>query len=469
MTITQAAPEGAVTPASRLGRRFTLSAQALDSAVTPNAVFRQWFAEQRRTNRYDVRRIPFSELVGWHFEDSTGNLVHESGRFFSVEGLRVRTEWNGHGASWSQPIINQPEIGILGIVVKEFDGVLHCLMQAKMEPGNLDTVQLSPTVQATRSNYTGVHRGAAVHYIEYFRPPRVGSKVLYDSLQSEQGSWFLRKRNRNMVVEAVGDVPEHEDFVWLTLGQIHRLLHESNVVNMDARTVLSLIPSFADEGPALHSTEHILSRLTEIKALRELVQTTLPLADVRQWYRTDTEIGHESGHHFTVIAASVAAANREVKRWTQPLLAPAEQGLAAFLVRRIGGVPHLLAQARSEAGVLDVAELGPTVQCQPGRALSLPPERQPRFLDLVLGARPEQLVYDTVQSEEGGRFHHAGNRYALVEVGDDFPVDVPEEFLWITPGQLAGLLRHSNYLNIEARTLLTSLRAVRAMDGAYAR
>ncbi|MET9958581.1 NDP-hexose 2,3-dehydratase family protein [Streptomyces sp. NPDC006326] len=464
MTITQLVPPGIATS---LGQRFALSAETLDSPVTPNAVFREWFAQQRRTNRYDVQRIPFSELVGWHFQDSTGNLVHESGRFFSVEGLRVRTEWQGRGASWSQPIINQPEIGILGIVVKEFDGVLHFLMQAKMEPGNIETVELSPTVQATRSNYTGVHKGNAVHYIEYFRPPRVSSKVLYDSLQSEQGSWFLRKRNRNMVVEAIGDVPEHEDFVWLTLGQIHQLLQQSSLVNMDARTVLSLIPSFAEDGPSLHSTEHLLNRLTEIKAMRELVQSTIPLSDVEQWQHTEYEIGHESGHHFTVIAASVSAANREVTSWTQPLLAPAEQGLAAFVVRRICGVPHLLAQARSEAGVLDVAELGPTVQCQPGRALTLPAAQQPRFLDLVLRAGPGQLLYDTVQSEEGGRFHHAGNRYALVEVGEEFPVDVPEEFLWVTPGQLTGLLRHSNYLNIEARTLLTGLGAVSALNGRY--
>ncbi|MFJ3235759.1 NDP-hexose 2,3-dehydratase family protein [Streptomyces sp. NPDC086787] len=450
-------------------QRFMLSAQALDSAVTPNEVFHEWFAAQRRTNRYDVQRIPFSDLVGWRFEDATGNLVHDSGRFFSVEGLGVRTEWNGHETSWSQPIINQPEIGILGIVVKEFDGVLHCLMQAKMEPGNVDTVQLSPTVQATRSNYTGVHKGAAVRYIDYFKPPRAQSRVLYDSLQSEQGSWFLRKRNRNIVVEAVGDVPGHEDFVWLTLGQIHQLLYESNVVNMDARTVLSLIPAFGESGPPLHPTEQVLSRLTEVKARRELVQRTLPLNQVERWRRTDEVIEHESGHHFTVIAASVAAANREVKSWTQPLLAPAEQGLSAFLIRRICGVPHLLAQARSEAGVLDVAEFGPTVQCQPGRALTLPAELRPRYLDTVLRATSDELLYDTVQSEEGGRFHHAGNRYVLMEVGDEFPVDVPEEFVWVTPDQLSTLVRHSNYLNIEARTLLTGLRAVWSLGGVFAR
>ncbi|MER6347564.1 NDP-hexose 2,3-dehydratase family protein [Streptomyces sp. NPDC001595] len=462
-TVTQAEPFRA---AGGADPRFARSARALDSPVTPNAVFDEWFAAQRRTNRYDVRRIPFADLDGWRFDDVTGNLVHASGKFFSVEGLEVRTAWDDQDAGWSQPIINQPEVGILGIVVKEFDGVLHLLMQAKMEPGNLDTVQLSPTVQATRSNFTQVHRGAAVRHLEYFAPPRTRSRLLFDSLQSEQGAWFLRKRNRNMVVEAIGEVPPHEDFVWLTLGQLHRLLLQDHMVNMDARTVLSLFPSLTDPGArSLHGTHDILSRLTEVKARRELVQRTVPLSQVTRWHRTADEIAHDTGRHFKVIAADIRAANREVTHWTQPLLAPVETGLAAFLVRRIDGVPHLLAHARTEAGVLDVAELAPTVQCHPARALSLPAAQRPRYLDLVLSAPEHRVLLDTVQSEEGGRFHHAGNRYVLVAVDDDFPVTVPDDYTWITEPQLTELLRHGNYVNIEARTLVSLLRAAWGVRG----
>ncbi len=104
----------------------------------------------------------------------------------------------------------------------------------------------------------------------------------------------------------------------------------------------------------------------------------------RNWRRTEDAIVHDSGHHFTVIAASVAAANREVTRWTQPLLAPGRTGPVG-----VPGAPHRRCaaparlDARSEAGVLDAAELGPTVQCQPGRALTLPLPRLPRYLDLA--------------------------------------------------------------------------------------
>jgi len=129
------------------------------------ADFHSWFNARARANSFRVDRIPFADLSGWDFEPDTGNLVHASGRFFSVEGLRVRTDrpWV---SEWAQPIIVQPEIGVLGILVKRFDGVPHCLMQAKMEPGNINGLQISPTVQATRSNYMKVHGGAATKYIE---------------------------------------------------------------------------------------------------------------------------------------------------------------------------------------------------------------------------------------------------------------------------------------------------------------
>ncbi|WP_327071981.1 NDP-hexose 2,3-dehydratase family protein [Kitasatospora sp. NBC_01302] len=471
MTITMGAPAP-----TKLAERFTASANATDSPVFSNEQFWQWFTEKRRRNGYVVRRIPFAEMSGWDFDPATGNLGHHSGRFFTVEGLQVRTDWQG-GWSWAQPIINQPEIGILGLVVKEFDGVLHCLMQAKMEPGNIDTIQLSPTVQATRSNYTGVHKGRPITHIEYFVSRR-DSTVLADSLQSEHGTWFLRKRNRNMIVEVTDEVPEHDDFCWLTIGQVHQLLKKDNVVNMDTRSVLSCLPfgaagyrtdgsafrsalrnSLSHDQPARHTTTELLSWLTEIKARHELDQRSVPLSSVDRWYRDDNEIAHEDGKHFTIIATEVAAAEREVSQWTQPLLAPTEQGVVGFLARPIDGVLHLLAHARAEAGGRDIVELAPTVQCLPGNYRDEEPGRRPRYLDLIQNAVGQHVYYDSVQSEEGGRFYHADSRYRVVEAPDGFPLETPDEYRWITVHQATDLLQHSNYFNVQARSLIAGLHS----------
>ncbi|WP_051871835.1 NDP-hexose 2,3-dehydratase family protein [Streptomyces sclerotialus] len=437
--------------------------------------FHAWWAERRQAGGFSVERIPFDALDSWNFEPRTGNLGHESGRFFTVEGLQVR---EGGAEIWSQPVINQPEIGILGIVVKEFDGVLHCLMQAKMEPGNANTIQLSPTVQATRSNYMKVHRGAGTRYLEYFTGPQRG-QVLVDVLQSEQGAWFWRKRNRNMVVLATGDVPLYEDFCWLTMDQIRELTMVDNLVNMDARTVLSCMPfMLPDEAEsagrdAFHdalvrsyqyqaaedldtpgTAGRILSWFTEAKTRCDWSARLVPLADVTGWRRDEWEITDDAAENFRIIAVRVAAGTREVTRWTQPLLHPRGEGRAVFLVRSVGGVLRLLVRARPEYGLLDQVEMAPTVHLHPGQGLA---DIQESCLRDALLPGGGTTRYDHVLSEEGGRFHHALTRYQVIEVNEDFPLDVPPQLCWMTARQLTDLLRHGHYLNIEARSLLTCL------------
>jgi oxidase EvaA len=453
-------------------RRLARSALTGRSAFGDLLAFHRWFAEVADQARFEVHPIPLDDLDGWRTDPETGNIGHRSGRFFTVEGLDVEVV----GAAvprWQQPIIVQPEVGILGLLVADFDGVLHVLVQAKFEPGNVGGLQLSPTVQATRSNFTAVHGGRAVPYLEHFREAPA-QNVLADVLQSEQGAWFYRKRNRNMVVEVSPDLEVAEGFRWLTMGQLHRLLALDGLVNMDTRTVLSCLPTAgADPGPivgcgadpysralrasfdpasgAAGTLPELLSWVTAIRATVEVSAQTMPLAQVEGWVRRGGLITHQSGRFFDVVGVDVRAGGREVGGWQQPLLRPAGTGVAAFLVREIEGVLHVLVQARVEPGFVDVIELAPTVQATPGNHTG----SRPAFLHEVLNAPPDRIRFDTLLPEEGGRFDHALTRYLLVEAtGAD--IDLPRH-RWMAAHQLVGLLHHSHYLNVEARTLIACL------------
>jgi oxidase EvaA len=444
------------------GRFARSAAVTADGVAMRTADFPEWLADRGRAHRFRVDRIAFADLDGWSFEPATGNLAHDTGRFFSVQGLHVTV---GEGAilDWQQPIIVQPEIGILGILAKDFDGVLHFLLQAKMEPGNPNLLQLSPTVQATHSNYTKVHGGADVRYIDYFiHPERI--RVLADVLQSEHGAWFLQKSNRNMIVETADDVPADADFCWLTLGQIGELLRQDDVVNMDARTVLACAPTADAAMAALHSDTDVLSWFTAERARQDVHARRIDLREVTDWVRGETSIDHVRAEYFRVVAVAVEAGNREVTGWTQPLFEPMETGVNAFVVRRFGGVAHLLARARVEGGFLDTVELGPTIQCTPRYSAGLTGADRPPFLDLVLGATPERIRYEAVHSEEGGRFLNAESRYLFVDADEaEAPTRPPPGYQWVTPGQLNFLVRHGHYVNVQARTLLAvvNTRAVR--------
>ncbi|ARF63871.1 NDP-hexose 2,3-dehydratase [Streptomyces violaceoruber] len=439
---------------SELWARFGRSAAAVDeghwmrtSDVEP------WLRERARAHRLRVRRVPFEDLDGWSFQEGTGNLSHRSGRFFTVEGLRT-TGGPGSADAREQPVIHQPEVGILGILAKEFDGVLHFLMQAKAEPGNPEPVQLSPTVQATRSNYTGAHGGSRVRYLDHFIRTG-GGRVLVDTLQSEHGEWFYRKSNRNVMVETSGHVEADDDFCWLTLGQIGALLRRDLLVNMDSRSVLAGAPMPGAEPGALCSDVALHSWLATHRAGSDMRSGLVPLAGLRGWQRGPASIESTSRGGFRVVAVQVEAEKREVPGWSQPLVEPTEHGLSAFLLRRFDGVPHLLAHARTEGGLTDVVELAPTVQGVPEEPSAR--GRTP-FLDEVLSGASERTLFDARHSEEGGRFLNAVSRYAVVEAGPDTASRTPPPgYLWVTPGQLGDLVRQGRYVNVQARTLMSML------------
>ncbi len=454
---------------------FLQSAFAVEGAAMSLEDIMPWFHSRQNAHRFKLEQVPFSQLEKWGFDPDTGNLCHDSGRFFSIEGIRVKTNW-GSVSEWEQPIINQPEIGFLGFITRKIDGLLHFLVQAKMEPGNINMIQLAPTLQATRSNFTRVHQGKSPPYLEYFTD-RSGSRVLVDSLQSEQGARFLRKRNRNIIIEVEDEIPVYDDYCWMTLGQVLQTMRHDNIVNMDARTVISCIPcecpvdlsivengfgrslmlSLDRQSRTLQSNEEIISWFTEQKFKYDLDVKPIPLQNVHHWKRTDTEVCHESGKFFSVIACRVEADCREVFSWTQPLVKAHQQGLIAFVVKEFDGVLHFLVQAKVEPGNFDVVEMAPTVQCLTGSYEQASPEGRPPFVDYVLHATPEQVHFDTLQSEEGGRFYREENRNLIVFAGDDFPKEIPDNYIWMSAGQLKEFIKYNNFVNVQARCLLSSL------------
>lgn len=461
------------------------SANCNESENNNTSTVLQWIKKQNEKVEVQVERIAFDKMKHWGFDKRIGSLCHDSGGFFSIDGIRIATNW-GCGASWDQPIINQPEIGYLGFIVKEINGVLHFLMQAKIEPGNLNYVQLSPTIQATRSNYTQVHDGSKPLYLDYFQHVSP-TNVLLDQLQSEQGSRFLRKRNRNIIIRVEDDIPIYDNFIWLTLGHIKELMRCDNLINMDARTVISgiyygecndedkdylglfmnsnknsnmfsndFLQSALSSAEAENSLVNIIHFLTDIKSKYDLFVDKIPMNMVRDWTVSSDEIFHNDGKHFKVIGVNVTISNREVVSWQQPMIQPTQPGIFAFVCKKINGVVHFIVQAKLECGNRDIIELAPTVQCLT-RDLRATDSQGVPFLAYVMNVPEECIVFDTLQSEEGGRFYREQNRNVIVMADEKFPNQLPEKYIWMTLNQLTFFNRFNNYLNIQARNLIAAI------------
>lgn len=458
----------------------------LKSALTEESEFHaihdvlSWLRSMPEERPQAVKRIPLSDLREWTFEHTSGDLVHASGKFFRVTGVGVTTDL-GLRSHWQQPIIDQPEIGILGILAREVDGVLHLLMQAKMEPGNPLGVQLTPTVQATRSNYTQVHMGSRPLYLDHFLDRKHG-RVLVDQLQWEQGSAFLRKRNRNMVIQIDEEIPVEPGFHWLTLGQIKRLLAHPNLVSMDTRTVVACMPLVGSrkEGPldgvdrnqatdfalaildsfgstrSASTDEEVMSWLTDLKCRHHLSIEHIGLSGLSTWKRTETQIASVEPGSFKVVAVDVESVSREVVRWTQPMIGAEEHGLIGLLTAEIGGVLHAMVRARVEPGSHDIVTLGPTVQSALGFESGGGDEGHATVFDLVKKASGKSLRYACLQSEEGGRFYQVVSDYRIVQAEDGQGISLPPDCMWLTFRQMQEMVRFG-LLGVEARSLLSCI------------
>lgn len=200
-----------------------------------------WLKERQESYPVTVTEVGVNEAKGWKTDPATGNITHESGKFFSIIGVKVTGADDREIPSWDQPMLKQEEIGISGVLMQKKNGATRYLFYAKFEPGNVDTVQISPALQASEGNLSLAHKGKRPRLAEYFDGTK--GTLVASVLGVEDGGRFYHKLNRSMLVEIPEseDVPVTEDYIWLTLPEIKKLLRVDKVVNSLARNVCALL------------------------------------------------------------------------------------------------------------------------------------------------------------------------------------------------------------------------------------
>lgn len=413
----------------------------------------EWFSALLADADCRVDPIPRAHSADWSLRD--GALVHRSGGFFKVVGLRWASP---AGDVHERPFLDQEEVGTLGFLTREREGHAQLLAHAKLEPGNVGFVQLAPTCQATDSNARRLHGGNSPPFIELFPPS--SPHLIYDVAQSEQGSRFQRKRNRNVLALAPGDAPVPPSHRWLDTETVLGLLWRDYVVNTDARSVLVCAPwerfvlraPFSKDrrgfGPELLASLHEGSRhisLPDVKARVERLRAAVASPDVvaldelAGWRLTDEGVSPAAGESLRVRQVAVSIKGREVPAWDQPIVDSGSEGAVTLVCARIDGVLHFLFRAQAEPGLYGKVELTPTVVVEPGGAAP--------------AGLPGSVVAQVRQSEEGGRFYRDTNVYRIVDAG--IAAEAEADHFWLTLGDVRKLLDEPGWLTNEARSALS--------------
>jgi oxidase EvaA len=460
------------------GQLFSVSWLNKTNVINELADILAWISGLNKSISVNIHKTTLA-ASGWYYKETSGQIVNANLSFFQIAGFR---QFNGHGDTFvEQPIIIQDEIGYLGILCKEFDGVLYFLMQAKIEPGNVNKIQLSPTIQATKSNFMQKHGGAKPAYLDYFLNASRYT-VIVDQIQSEQSSRFLKKRNRNIIILvddeiAVEESPTHK---WLTLYQIKQLMKIDNLVNMDTRTVISCIPfcDFFDglaqvqsraqdialirsitDGIQADELPQIYQYINNYKMFNDVKSEIVPLYSLKKWAMCETngieEFVCKDSYPFKVVFCDIFIEGREVKHWGQPLFEAIGMACFGLFTAIDDGVRFFLVQAKPEVGCFDKIELGPTIQMEAMEHSEVSNTVEKLFLMRLQTG--EGIRHDVILSEEGGRFYHEQNRNVIIDIEKDEIAVLPDGYFWLTYRTLNRLVKINNCLNIQLRNLLSLL------------
>jgi oxidase EvaA len=435
-----------------------------------------WIKELNASTYVNINECSINESTFWFYDDYNGEVLNRKRSFFSIKGMR-RFE-NGEFTG-EQPIIIQPEIGYLGIICKEINGVLNFLMQAKIEPGNINCVQISPTIQATKSNFTRAHGGKFPTYFEMFEHSDKYD-VIYDQIQSEQATRFYKKRNRNIIMVVNEKFEIYPNFRWMTLGQIKVLMQVDNLVNMDTRTVLSGIPfvtqllSDTDKRQLIEyfrdqsffhsifaaniqeSLPRIYQKLNNFKMFRDVMLSTVPLGQLVDWRTDEFGITCKKQANFMVRYYDIEISGREVQHWSQPLFKAIGMATFGLVARTVDGKKEFLVKIKSEIGSFDKVEIGPTVQWEASHYLYNDDDVEKLFRKRY--ECKKGILTSVVLSEEGGRFFHEQNKNVILEIDPNEITVLPEDYVWTDYATLNYLIQVNNCLNIQLRNLLSLLR-----------
>lgn len=414
----------------------------------------------RLGKKITVIETRIENLENWRINSFSKNLQHSSKRFFSIQAIKYKKSFNYK----VHPIINQKERGILGIISQKHRGILKFLLQAKFEPGYKNIFQLSPTIQATKSNLERVHGGKSQKYYKYFLDKK--STIHSSILLSEQGTKFYNKKNLNILIQIpeYKIIPIHREFIWLTLSEIKFLMTKNNIVNMSARSVLSTInfdSISSGNSPFLNSL--ILTKKDRYKVALLKKKNILKTSSAEKaglinlskasWYNNRK---HQKAiyNNFFIKGLKIKSNTREIKSWDQPILKPIKNITFILLMKEIDGRYYFLLDIKYEPGIIKNKIFTPTFS-------HYKIIKNKKIIKNLIKKYDGRIIHRSIQSEEGGRFFFAENEYIILKISDKKIINKKLKKYWLSIPQILLLIKTSDLIGIQLRTFISLINYVK--------
>ncbi len=189
----------------------------------------------------------------------------------------------------------------------------------------------------------------------------------------------------------------------------------------------------------------------------------IPLNETKGWCIDEKtgNIYHQSKDFFIIHGVRVKTKSRETgAEWDQPILEQIgyDGGLLGIIRKRFNGVPHYLCEAKMEPGNYGKVQMSPSLQATFSNLNKAHKGRKPYFADYFENTDKYNgfnKIFDAWLAEDGGRLHLKRNRGILIEVPEDFNIEIPNEnFIWLSLYQIKELLKEDAWINPHIRGIL---------------
>ena len=402
-----------------------------------------WISDQKKRQFLTVEKKDLFKLIKWIYNKR--EIYHKSKKFFKITGLRIKTNFYKK-KNWDQPIIVQNEIGILGIIKNIRTN--KYLLQAKVEPGNINKIQISPTVQATKSNYSRIHGGKKIPFLEHFKKQNKNS-----SLQTEQAFRYYNKKNSNIIAYVSKKLDLDERFRWFSKIEIYNLLKEKNFINMDTLSVFSSFIKKKKIDFPLNNKKEIIDWKNSLNKKYYLKNKIINLNSIKNWNLTKKKIFHQTNNYFSVVGIKVKTNKREITEWNQPIIVGSEMAFVGYLIKKFRNTNHYLCRYILKPG----SKVG-TLTCSVNTSRLKNYKKSKDLTSFQKNLiskyfiKSKNIIYDNILSDEGGRFYHSQIKYMACKLNKYQNIKLPDRYIWLSQNQIIDLINKQK-IDIEARLL----------------
>ncbi|MBD1167808.1 NDP-hexose 2,3-dehydratase family protein [Pelagibacterales bacterium SAG-MED06] len=390
---------------------------------------------------FKKKQIKLKDAKYWEFEDA---ISHKSNKFFQIYGYYINKNFPKI-KKFYQPLISQKEIGYLVIFQAKLKNKNFFLLQLKAEPGNKNIIQLSPTIQATKSNYTRVHGGKKTKYLKYTYKKE---NFLLNINQPEQGSKYLNKFNKNMIIKTnkIKNLPEN--FIWIEKNELVKLSNINNLLNMDTLSVLSCYLKKNNIDKPINTLKKINDKYLNFKEKYFIKLKKVPLTKMKNWTYDNYKYFDKKNVFFKINAFKIKTDLREISHWSQPLISDYNHGLNVLFVKKNRGTLNYLCQLVQEVGY-DIPHFTSTIMLK--NCIHKNNDLIKSFIKKN-NIKINKKVIDVNNSDEGGRFNNNQTKNIVYEINGSINKLEKLNYIWISYNQMIELLK-KKLLTIELRNL----------------